>query len=199
MQPLDTASIPVIGITEPRSGSRLFCDLLRSHPEIDEVIHEAFRDYTKRDRWRESLRERYPGKNVIPFVTSNCLHDSMFLPGVKRLLLTRRDVVSAAVSHYACAHTYGDADPIPVEWVRTMADDKRLKITLMQPWAGFAVDYDDICPVRGETVREYRNPQLCEFLGVADHVFTTTRERDRTPEPPNRRELEDAASLRRYS
>lgn len=180
----------------PRSGSRMLCDLLNSHPDIA-CEHELYGDPDKRSDYRgalDNLSDKYGKPVAVGHAQYGQLHSSMLIDKIKRLLLVREDKLRGAISAMLMGVPRANGLFRLESWqVRQLQDERALHTAIMRPHADEVVTYEEL--TGGEAIVELAETQarrLCAFFGVTYHPLTTTVRKNYPKLPENLEELRRA-------
>ena len=137
----------------PRTGTKMLCSALLSHPEIPQVTHEFTGGL-----W-SFLKH--------PYVLSNHVKWWMRWP-VKIIHLERESHVAGALSMIKMHYKFPDRSfDIPVSEVRSLVDFRARAQKKMKNRANQTISYEEI--TGGTNITEFSleiSHRLCDFLGV---------------------------------
>lgn len=150
---------PFVILALPRSGTKMFCSAVSSHPDIPTVTHE-FRG--TEDKFWES-----------PYVLSNFYRDWMHkLPIIH---LTRDNYIQGARSILLMGYNFPDGVvDLPTNEVVDMARWREGWDKEHSDLAGLSVSYESLCRDRDvKTLPQDFSKRFCEFVGVPHAPLVT--------------------------
>ena len=176
-------------MSQPRTGSRLLCSLLSSHPAIacpHEVLAE--KKFRNKKAFPRAL-EIMPGRRiVVAHGHHEYLTKEVLALDAPKILLTRKDYIRAAQSALymnvsRAAGFYAEPSQIKAyAAMRERLDDE------MRQYADFEFDYSDFAN-NDDTTKTAELFELQDFIGASRTLLKTTAERSIYTKPGNLEEL----------
>jgi hypothetical protein len=165
---------PFLLMSLPRSGSKMLCSMLGSHPQIA-CPHEPFFNQERRDNYRAYL-ESLQGEVVIGHVHFHHLSPAMFADAMPKILL-ERDYADGAISQILNGSRRPDRQfEIKREYVQIAAEERQRRTEIMRPHADLVLTYEQLTTTDASKL-------ICEFLGV-DVMPLLPRTRKTPPSRP---------------
>lgn len=176
-------------LSQPRTGSRLLCSLLNSHPAIG-CTHESCKAPEHRN---ESVFTQIslecPGKSVlVAHAHHGFLTDELRELDVPKIVLTRKDYVRASLSAIFMNIPRAQGFRAKQSIVNAMIEARKASDAALMKYADFVIDYSEFADNNAQTSRVELS-SLLSFLGVAQATLTTTAIRSPFVEPCNLAEL----------
>ncbi len=169
-------SKPFIILALPRTGTKMFCDAIRSHPDIPSVHHE-FRG-TEEEFWES------------PYVLSNYWHDWMDDERITKIHLYRENAIAGAQSMLMMHYNFPDnVVTLPVHEVQELANKRKAWDAELAKHADHTLSYEQACGGKEATELPV-SELLCEWLSLSPQPLITTHRKNRKIRLRNNREIE---------
>jgi len=181
-------------ISQHKTGSRMLCDMLASHPDL-KCPHEYLDRPSHNADWRQALADLGPGG--VGHVQAKSVTDDMLTADVQRIVLTR-DPIDSALSFLRITFEPSEGQwEIPPDAFHAEVSRRTTAADRLLASADYVIRYEDL--TQGGEMRECPASiaaNLCRFLGVELAPLRTRIRKNKPAHPSNWKELINGSPYR---